>query len=394
MQHITLRRRLAPLYLAAIFQSAVLWYATEKIFMGSIGFTTASIGVAAVLMTATMLVLETPLGILADRWSRKGVLMIGCAALFLCALVGAFSINEAMYFVSAIMWGVYGACYSGTFEAIIYDATVESEGSSRGYKKHLGRLRIFEGSSFIVAALVGGLVATALDARATFFLSLPLIAVAFVFLWRFKQPNMTHTDAAMSTVAHVQDTFSAVLRSRTLLPIVVATVGFLVLQDLLFQLSQLWFIAVAAPIVLFGLFSAVLSSSWIGGGIIARYVQSKTSLALVVGVVMLSVGGLVFARDYWLILVSQAVLVSALVGLGIVLSKAFHDELPSQLRTGAASVVSTLARIVLIPTTLLVTGIAQREDIFVASYVLFGLVFVAAAGILLYRFSRTYEAEN
>ncbi len=43
--HRRVRRRLLPLYVAAFFEGVILWYAIERLFMTSIGFTYATVGV-------------------------------------------------------------------------------------------------------------------------------------------------------------------------------------------------------------------------------------------------------------------------------------------------------------------------------------------------------------
>jgi MFS family permease len=77
----TLNKRLFPLYIAAFFHGFVLWYAIEKLFMRQIGFDDAGIGVMVAAYCALMVIAETPTGILADRWSRKGVLVLARLAL-------------------------------------------------------------------------------------------------------------------------------------------------------------------------------------------------------------------------------------------------------------------------------------------------------------------------
>ena len=153
-------RRLMPLYIAVFFQSIPLWYATEKIFMLDIGFTTATIGVMFAVMSVVMLAIETPSGILADRWSRKGVMMLGASALLISAVIGAFSFNEPMYILSCVFWGVFAALYSGTYDAVIYDTTVEEHGDSKQFEKYLGRFKAVEGMTFVIAALIGAFIAS------------------------------------------------------------------------------------------------------------------------------------------------------------------------------------------------------------------------------------------
>ena len=71
-----------------------------------------------------------PSGILADRWSRRGVLIIASIALVLCALIGGLSTDVPTYVLSALMLGAYFALRSGTLDSIVYDTVLEQIGHS------------------------------------------------------------------------------------------------------------------------------------------------------------------------------------------------------------------------------------------------------------------------
>ena len=120
-----LYRRLLPLYVAAFFQGFVLWYTIEKLFMRSIGFDDAGIGIMVAGYSVVMLLIETPSGILADRWSRKGVLMVASVALAASSLVCGISDSIPFYLVGAGLWGIFFAFYSGTYDSMVYDTLLE-----------------------------------------------------------------------------------------------------------------------------------------------------------------------------------------------------------------------------------------------------------------------------
>ena len=82
-------RRLRPLRLATLLQGMMLWVPVEKLFMSEIGFTPARVGLMAGVYAVVVPLLEIPSGLLADRWSRKGVLMVATVALFAAVAVGA-----------------------------------------------------------------------------------------------------------------------------------------------------------------------------------------------------------------------------------------------------------------------------------------------------------------
>jgi MFS family permease len=142
-----LRNRLAPLYLAAFLQNLALWVPIEKLFMTSIGFDTAGVGVMAAVYSVVVPLFEVPSGVLADRWSRRGVLVIACVAAVVSVTIGGLSQNVATYMVAALFLGIFFAMQSGTFESMVYDTLLEETGLSDDFERVIGRVRLMERSS-------------------------------------------------------------------------------------------------------------------------------------------------------------------------------------------------------------------------------------------------------
>ncbi len=378
----TTTRRLMPLYIASFLQGIPFWYAIEKLFMVDIGFNTASIGVMVAIMSVVMLIVETPSGILADRWSRKGVMILGCLSLLISAVIGALSYSVPIYIISTVFWGIYAALYSGTYESVIYDTALEEHDNNNKFEYYLGRLKAVEGTAFIIGAFCGGAIASIVSMRASYVISLPFILLAFFFLWKFREPQLHKAEVGEPVFKHIRQTFSAVLKNPVLLPVVVSIVGFAVLIDTIFEFTQLWFIAVAAPIALYGLFSAVVFSSWTTGGLLASKIKSKIATTILMMTVLISLITMVFAREWPMLLLAQFAISICLVAIGVILSKKLHDELPSRLRAGSASVVSTLARMIIVPGSLLLTAVANKYSIFTATYILIAVAVIAIVSFL------------
>src|SRR5918996_4224356 len=102
-----LRRRLGPLYAAAFLQNLALWVPIEKLFMTSIGFDAASVGAMAAVYAVVVPIFEVPSGVLADRWSRRGVLALGCVAAVVSVTIGGLSQDVATYMVAALFLGIF-----------------------------------------------------------------------------------------------------------------------------------------------------------------------------------------------------------------------------------------------------------------------------------------------
>ena len=118
----SVRRRLLPLQVAVALQGFMLWVPVEKLFMNEIGFDAASVGVMAAAYAALVPLVEIPSGLLADRWSRRGVLIVASAALMLTSLVGGLSNSVPLYIVSALFLAVaLAACFVPAWRAARID---------------------------------------------------------------------------------------------------------------------------------------------------------------------------------------------------------------------------------------------------------------------------------
>src|SRR5215207_2253268 len=137
----SLARRLLPLQIGVGLQGLILWVPIEKLFMTQIGFDAASVGAMAAAYAAVVPLLEVPSGILADRWSRSWVMILGCVALMISSLLGGMSHSVIAYVIAAMILGIYFAFSSGTVDSIVYDTVVEETGSNALYEKWIGRTR-------------------------------------------------------------------------------------------------------------------------------------------------------------------------------------------------------------------------------------------------------------
>src|SRR5580765_1486261 len=105
-------RRLRSLAVGLGLQNMLFWVPVEKLFMTDIGFDAAAIGVIAAIYSAVVPLLEVPFGVVADRWSRTGVLVLATIALAASSLLAGLSNDPTMYAASAVLLGVYFALSS------------------------------------------------------------------------------------------------------------------------------------------------------------------------------------------------------------------------------------------------------------------------------------------
>jgi MFS family permease len=193
------------IYLAAFLQNVALWVPIEKLFMTDIGFDNGSVAVMAAAYAAVVPLLEVPSGILADRWSRRGVALLAQSALIVSVVIGGLSPNVGVYIVAALFLGVFFAMQSGTFESIAYDTALEETGDSTVFERTIGRVRFVESAGLVMSALVGGLLAEVVPLRATYFMTAPFIVLGAVAVLRFREPRLHRAEDAQPLRPQIAD---------------------------------------------------------------------------------------------------------------------------------------------------------------------------------------------
>ena len=264
----TLARRLLPLQIGVALQGLLLWVPIEKLFMTQIGFDAAAVGAMAAAYAAVTPLLEVPSGILADRWSRRWVLILGCIALMVSSLIGGLSHNVITYVIGAMVLGVYFAFSSGTVDSIVYDAVVEETGSNELYERWIGRIRAVESAAFVLSALAGGVLAQYTSTRLTYFVTVPLVGLAIIGFLRFDEPRLHEAAERLSLRSHIALTFRTMITQRAVLRVLLLTATAGLLSSAIFEFGPLWLVALAAPAVLYGPYWAALTSTLGIGGLL------------------------------------------------------------------------------------------------------------------------------
>jgi MFS family permease len=368
-----LNQRLRPLYISQFFQGVILWYPIEKLFMTQIGFDDASVGLMAATYAGVTLAIETPSGILADRWSRKGILVVAGLALLLTALVGGLSNDVTTYFVSAVILAVFFALNSGTLDAIVYDTVLEATHGSDGFEERLGRIRVLGSVTSVLGALAGGALAMLVEPRLAYFVTVPFMAISILALLRFEEPQLHKAGAQTTLRSHIATTYRTVLRRGALLPIVVVLLATSVLIQVILEFAPLWLVAMAAPVALYGPHGAGLLGSFGLGGALGgrlRSVEHLPSTAMVAGLMIASSVVLITVHDPIVVAVGQILLASLLVAVSITFTRMLHDSITSDVRAGVSSAVGSLSWVGFLPFALLFGAISKQSSVFNAGWLI------------------------
>lgn len=157
------------------------------------GLSDAQISVLLAIWSLTAVVFEVPSGALADRFSRRGSLVV--AGVLQAAGYGAWVLFPSFWGFAAgfVLWGLGGTLTSGAFEALLYDGL-----AANGDEDRYGRLNARVDTIELIAQVPVAVVATALFSFGGYELagwaSVAMCLASSVIALRFPEPERGSED--------------------------------------------------------------------------------------------------------------------------------------------------------------------------------------------------------
>ncbi len=284
-----LRSNIWKFYTFTFFRAFIFAYVTERIFQQARGLSVTEMVYLDIIFFVLVLLLEVPSGALADRWSRKKILMIGVVFVALEFFIPIFAFNFWIFALASVAAAIGVVLQSGTANAFMYD-TLKSLKQEKTFEKFLGKEKFLRYTANGVAIVLGGFVAHYISLEATYWFSLIGMPLALILAASMTEPKIHTTTAEVSYWKHIADAGQFIWANKSLRFIVlygVITGAVLVEID---EYVQLFYQAVGLPIVFFG----IVSTTWLllqgVGGFIAGYLKERIKLnALLLWVLILSI---------------------------------------------------------------------------------------------------------
>ena len=156
-----------------------------------------------------------------------------------------------------------------------------------------------------------------------------------------------------------------------------------VVLQVLLEFGPLWLVALAAPAVLYGPHWAGLVSSLGLGGLIAGHIHLDRPHTAVTATALMLTASLILttSRNIVVVTAAQILLALIIVAASIHVSRLLHDSVPSTIRAGVASGVSTLTWIAFLPIALGFGLLTEAHGVHSAGWII--TASTTAAGALL-----------
>lgn len=176
-------------YLYEFFHSFMPIYAVTALFFQSKGISLSQISLLLAINTIPCISLEIPSGIIADRWSRKSLLVIAGLLKTLGFMFWLISNQFVMYAAGYICWGISSAFCSGSKEALLYDS-LKYENTEEQFDVIYGRSNFIAKMSGVFACLISGYLSSRIDMEGPLMISIFCSLISTIFAVSLKEVNL------------------------------------------------------------------------------------------------------------------------------------------------------------------------------------------------------------
>lgn len=350
-------RRFLGLYYGYVFLfDFMLAYAIYTALFALEGLTVSEIGLLLAFWSASAILLEMPSGALSDHFDRR-VLLVAAPLLKALTFVcwGLAQGNFWLYGLGFLFWSAGQALQSGSREALLYERLAEA-GRSDDFDKILGRDNAAEGLGIGAGALVGGFVAQ-FDMDWAIWLSIPSLLLGALLALGLRDARTARMAGAGETpityFSHFADALGEFRRHADLRFVTVYMAAGLIVFELLEEFDQLYYLAVAVPIWLWGVLAAGVELAYAWASIAAHRLAGRRWLAWalpLLGGALLVIASL--GNNPWYVLALELAYV-AIAPVAVLAEARFHRIMDGRSRATTTSALIMAENIAGIATTLL-----------------------------------------
>jgi len=347
------------------FADFALVYPVYVIFFQQQGLDYRQISWLLAVWSVAALISEIPAGVIADSWSRKGMLIIGMILKSLGFIVWMVRPDATGFAIGFILWGVQEGSSTGVSEAWLYDALAQDD-QAESYVELAGRRGLYQRIAVALSVLFGGAVFS-LSVSAVMIIS--AVSMGISAMCATLLPETRHrrsaTRIASESYSEIQNTVVTALRVPGFIPLVLFAAFGLVTYGIMDEYDFIIGTSYGVPVIFIGLwggFRFLLEGigaaiahrlHWLNPeshpGMIALWIGGAGILLVIVGLFQRAIL-IPFYFLFFLLMAAAEIIIDGWI----------QDRVSSQGRATVASVVSFV-------------------------YEVMGLVLILLSGVLMYR---------
>ncbi|MDF2674672.1 MAG: transporter [Clostridiales bacterium] len=296
---IKIRSNIWKIYAYWFSHSLIFAYVIERLYWAGRGITVQQVVYTEIIYAATVIILEVPSGALADKWSRKNMMVINAVLHFVEFLMLIYANRFWHFALIVFLSGIGKAMSSGTSNAILYDS-LKLINEEDKFEKLLGRVNFFDYSSGLIAALVGSYVAYRAGLVSVYWLSLISVGMSIVIAISIREPKIiTQIDTEeVHYLGIIKNAYSFLKNEPTIRFILL--LGIIIGASMVYvdEFWQIYISEIKIPVIYFGIISGIRSLSSSIFGVIAYRIKKWFSYKTIFTVTLLIYVGALVLTGY------------------------------------------------------------------------------------------------
>jgi len=245
-----------------------------------------------IIYALTIVLLEIPTGIIADKWGRKRMMVLnvflGCCEFLILVFATKFWHFALVVFLS----GIGASACSGSENALLYDSLVHSN-ETQSFEKYLGWLNACDLSAAILAALSGSIMTRWFEFELNYWLSFVSMMISLCISLTLIEPEIYSEIDEFNEIGKYVTESVLFFKKNPVVCLVVFS-GMIAGSALNFidEFWQIYVDRVGFPIVFFGLLSAGFMLFRLPGNMFAYVLKKRFSYRdLISGIIAIYTAG-------------------------------------------------------------------------------------------------------
>lgn len=264
-------------YTYIFFHNFIFAYVIERLYWQSRGMSISHVVYTEIIYALTIIIFEIPTGVLADKWSRRNLIVIGSFFAIVEIVILIYAQTFWHFALAIFIAGISTAMVSGSQNALIYDS-LKYHNKENSFEKILGKIRAFDFIAAILAALLGSFIATHFGYTINYWLSLVSMTIAFITTLFMIEPAIhVDLDKDIDTIGYIKRAFTFFKKNNNVALVVLSGMLIGVCMNYIDEFWQIYLNELHIPVIYFGIFGAMTSVSIIPGSIIAYKIRRKLS---------------------------------------------------------------------------------------------------------------------
>jgi MFS family permease len=309
------------------------------------------------------------------------MLLVAVLCFVIANIILGASQTFTIYLIGTVFWAIFNVCYSGTFEAILFDS-LKQEKREKEFQKIDAWSRLFFMLGIAISSVASGFIADWLGLRSVYFLSAIPLSCALITLTIIREPTIHHDDEVEDVIkrgylSHLVHAFKSTWKSPILRLVMFGTIILFFIQTPMYEFNQYVHIALFKTPLLVGILGGLGGFVLAIGFLIAikrtfnpRALFLLTGLAITTAALLVNNFSLIFL---WFALAAGSILENAL-------QTQLQHATSSRTRASVTSAVEFVGNVLIVPFIFLFSAVAENNSIWLAFLIDGGIVLAMALG--------------